>query len=143
MTDVDHQNTSAETPDQTQEFHKPRFSNGGFVIGLIIFGLFTALITWSVSFIAMFFGALGSIISIATRLFDHQHCRFTSAPTNSKTIEDENWAYFAIRAIFGTLFGTAAYVIVIMGTSNDTPWAAVATLAAFAGLLFDKILFKK
>ena len=91
----------------------------------------------------MFFGALGSIISIATRLFDHQHCRFTSAPTNSKTIEDENWAYFAIRAIFGTLFGTAAYVIVIMGTSSDTPWAAVATLAAFAGLLFDKILFKK
>lgn len=33
---------------------KSLFSNGGFVIGLIIFGLFTALITWSVSFSAMF-----------------------------------------------------------------------------------------
>ena len=82
MTDFDQQNTSTATPDQTQEFRKPRFSNGSFVIGLIVFGLFTALITWSVSFIAMFFGALGSIISIATRLFDHQHCRFTSIPEN-------------------------------------------------------------
>ena len=143
MTDFDQHNTSAETTDQTQEFRKPRFSNGGFVIGLIVFGLFTALITWSVSFIAMFFGALGSIISIATCLFDHQHCRFASVPENNKAIEDENWAYFAIRAVFGTIFGTAAYVIVVQGASGDMHWAAVATVAAFAGLLFDKILFKK
>ncbi len=143
MTDFDQQNTSAETPDQTQEFRKPHFSNGGFVIGLIIFGLLTALITWSVSFIAMFFGALGSIISIATRLFDHEHCRFASVPANNKAIEDENWAYFAIRAVFGAIFGTATYVIILQDTSSGTPWAAVATLAVAAGLLFDKILFKK
>lgn len=143
MTDFDQQNTSTATPDQTQEFRKPRFSNGSFVIGLIVFGLFTALITWSVSFIAMFFGALGSIISIATRLFDHQHCRFTSIPENNKALEDENWAYFAIRAVFGTIFGTTAYVIVIQSTSGDLHWSAVATVAAFAGLVFDKVLFKQ
>ncbi|NLY64167.1 MAG: hypothetical protein GX070_04325 [Alcaligenaceae bacterium] len=143
MTDFDQQNATPDTTDQTHEFRKPRFSNGGFVIGLIVFGLFTALITWSVSFVAMFFGAIGSVISIACCLFDHAHCRFTSAPAKNQAIEDENWAYFAIRAVFGAIFGTAAYVIVFQNAATDTPWAAVATVAAFAGLLFDKIIFKK
>ena len=121
---------------------KSLFSNGGFVIGLIIFGLFTALITWSVSFAAMFFGAVGSMVSVATCFLDHEHIRFARAGRNCK-LDDENWAYLVIRAVFGMIFGTAAYVFTFQSVLSDTSWAAVATIAAFSGFLFDHLLFKR
>ncbi len=121
---------------------KSLFSNGGFVIGLIIFGLFTALITWSVSFSAMFFGAVGSLLSVASCFFDHEHIRFARSERNCK-LDDENWAYLVIRAVFGMIFGTAAYVFTFQGVLSDTSWAAVATIAAFSGFLFDYLLFKR
>ena len=120
---------------------KSLFSNGGFVIGLIIFGLFTALITWSVSFSAMFFGAIGSMLSVATCFLDHEHLRFSRADRNCK-LDDENWAYLVIRAVFGMIFGTAAYVFTFQSVLADTHWAAVATIAAFSGFVFDYLLFK-
>ncbi len=121
---------------------KSLFSNGGFVIGLIIFGLFTALITWSVSFSAMFFGAIGSLLSVASCFFDHEHLRFTRSDGSCK-LEDENWAYLVIRAVFGMIFGTAAYVFTFQGVLSDTSWAAVATIAVFAGFIFDYLIFKR
>ncbi len=120
---------------------KSLFSNGGFVIGLIIFGLFTALITWSVSFSAMFFGAIGSMLSVATCFLDHEHIRFARAERNCK-LDDENWAYLVIRAVFGMIFGTAAYVFAFQSVLSNTSWAAVATVAAFSGFVFDYLLFK-
>ncbi|ETF02097.1 hypothetical protein W822_15230 [Advenella kashmirensis W13003] len=121
---------------------KSLFSNGGFVIGLIIFGLFTALITWSVSFSAMFFGAIGTLLSVATCFLDHEQLRFARAGRDCK-LDDENWAYLVIRAVFGMIFGTAAYVVTFQGVLSDTSWAAVAAVAAFSGFVFDQLLFKR
>ncbi|PJX23808.1 hypothetical protein CAP48_12065 [Advenella sp. S44] len=120
---------------------KSLFSNGGFVIGLIIFGLFAALITWSVSFSAMFFGAVGSMLSVATCFLDHEHICFSRSQGKCK-LDDENWAYLVIRAVFGMIFGTAAYVFTFQSVLSDTSWAAVATIAAFAGFVFDHLIFK-
>ncbi|MGO3122665.1 MAG: hypothetical protein ACTIKR_01440 [Advenella sp.] len=135
---------SQAAPDDTPAGKSPGkslFSNGGFVIGLIIFGLFTALITWSVSFSAMFFGAIGSMLSVATCVLDHEHIRFSRAERNCK-LDDENWAYLVIRAVFGMIFGTAAYVFAFQSVLSDTSWASVATIAAFSGFVFDYLLFK-
>lgn len=121
---------------------KSLFTNGGFVIGLIIFGLFTALITWSVSFSAMFFGAVGSMLSVATCFLDHGNIRFARSERNCK-LDDENWAYLVIRAVFGMIFGTAAYVFTFQGVLSDTSWAAVAVIAGFSGFLFDHLIFKR
>ncbi len=131
-----------QEPAQKRGTGKSLFTNGGFVIGLIIFGLFTALITWSVSFSAMFFGAIGSLLSVATCFLDHERNGFAIASKDCK-LEDDNWAYLVVRAVFGMIFGTAAYVFAFQGVLSDTSWAAVATVAAFSGFLFDQLLFKR
>lgn len=131
------------TTNETESVRRPAdslFNSGGFVIALIVFGLFTTMITWSVSFLALFFGAIGALLSVATCLMDHGNLCFRSK--QNVNLEDENWAYLAIRAVFGMLFGTALTILVHINIADTTHWASVAVLALFGGFVFDRLVFK-
>lgn len=134
------------TPEQTTEnttYQPPKetlFSSGTFVIGLIVVGLFVTLITWSVSFAALFFGAVGTMLSVASCSLDHQNLRFQLKRDCS--FNDENWAYFAIRAVAGAVFGTATALLAVRDFAN-THWAAIAVLAIFGAFVLDHLLFKR
>lgn len=121
---------------------KTIFSNGTFVIALIVFGLFIALITWSVSFLSMFFGAIGALIMVAKGCLTNQsELRFASLGDACCQLSDENFAYLALRAVIGMLTGTALYLIAFQNVA--APWAAIAALSMFGGLVFDRLLFAK
>ncbi|CAM5180417.1 hypothetical protein OURE66S_02556 [Oligella ureolytica] len=121
---------------------KTIFSNGGFVIALIVFALFIALITWSVSFLSMFFGAVGALIMVAKGCLTNQsELRFAALGEACCRLSDENFAYLALRAVIGMLTGTALYLIAFQNVA--APWAAIAALSMFGGLIFDRLLFAK
>lgn len=128
------ENTSYEAPKETL------FTSGTFVIGLIVVGLFVTLITWSVSFAALFFGAVGTMLSVASCCLDHKNLRFQVKRDIS--FNDENWAYFAIRAVAGAVFGTATALLAVRDFAN-THWAAIAVLAIFGAYVLDNLLFKR
>ncbi|WP_159990691.1 hypothetical protein [Pelistega ratti] len=136
-----------ETPSIEQETqHKAEqktslFSNGSFVIVLIVLGLFIALITWSVSFSGLFFGAVGTLLSVASCCFDHHHLRFKSSQDLPK-LEDENWAYFLMRALVGSVLGTAT-ALFALHSIEASPWANIAVLSMAGAFVFDYILFKR
>ncbi len=117
------------------------FKSGGFVIALIVFGLFATMITWSVSFLALFFGAIGALLSVATCLMDHSKLAFR-AKQDVMSFEDENWAYLAMRAVFGMIFGTAVTIFVHINVSDSIHWSGIAVLALFGGFIFDRLAFK-
>ena len=54
-------------------------------------------------------------------------------------LSDENFAYLALRAVIGMLTGTALYLIAFQNVA--APWAAIAALSMFGGLIFDRLLF--
>lgn len=116
------------------------FSSGSFVLTLILVGLFVALITWSVSFTGLFFGIVGALLSIASCCLDHTNLCFS--PRRYREFSDENWAYIAIRAVAGAVFGTA---IALLGLHNfeQTHWATIAVLAIFGAYVLDTLLFKR
>ncbi|MDO5667421.1 MAG: hypothetical protein Q4G44_06315 [Alcaligenaceae bacterium] len=119
---------------------KTIFSNGSFVIALIVFALFIALITWSVSFLSMFFGAVGALIMAAKGcLTNDTELRFVHTGSDCCRLSDENFAYLAIRAVIGMLTGTALYLIAFQNVA--APWAAIAALSMFGGLVFDRLIF--
>lgn len=119
---------------------KSLFSSGTFVIALIVFALFVALITWSVSFLSMFFGAIGALIMTAKNcLTKDSELRFASAGEGCCRLSDENFAYLALRAVIGMLTGTALYLIAFQDVA--APWAAIAALSMFGGLIFDRLIF--
>lgn len=141
---VDHtQSTAASTEDQDVLQAMPKktlFSNGTFVIALIVFSLFIALITWSVSFLSMFFGAVGALIMAAKNcLCNDSELRFAQVGSDCCRLSDENFAYLAVRAVIGMLTGTALYLIAFQDVA--APWAAIAALSMFGGLVFDRLLF--
>lgn len=117
------------------------FSNGGFVIVLIAVALFITLITWSVSFATLFFGAVGTFLSVGSCALNHQDFSFKGKKLH--TFEDENWAYFAIRALIGGLFGTALTLLAIGHITDATHWSVIAVLSIFGGFIFDTLMFKK
>lgn len=120
---------------------KTLFSNGTFVIVLIVFALFIALITWSVSFLSMFFGAIGALIMVAKNcLCKQSELRFVTMGEGCCP-NDENFAYLALRAVIGMLTGTALYLIAFQDVA--APWSAIAALSMFGGLVFDRLLFPK
>lgn len=119
---------------------KTLFNNGTFVIALIVFALFIALITWSVSFLSMFFGAIGALIMAAKNcLTNDSELRFAYASKDCCRFSDENFAYLAIRGVVGMLTGTALYLIAFQDVA--APWAAIAALSMFGGLIFDRLIF--
>lgn len=121
---------------------KTLFNNGTFVISLIVFALFITLIAWSVSFLSMFFGAIGALIMAAKGcLTNDAEFRFAQAEGACCRVSDENFAYLAIRAVMGMLTGTAVYLIAFQDVS--APWTAIATLSMFGGLIFDRLIFSK
>ncbi|ETD69168.1 hypothetical protein V757_09190 [Pelistega indica] len=134
-------NYSAENTTQTEVANHPSpFSNGTFVIALIIIGLFILLVTWSISFTALFFGAFGTFLSVATCFLDHQNFRFRS--NGNCKLSDENWAYLATRAVFGALFGSAT-VLLVIGNHGHAHWSAIAGLSTVGAFLIDFIVFKR
>ena len=134
-----------QTPVQESELSSPPadslFKSGGFVIALIVFGLFATMITWSVSFLALFFGAIGALLSVATCLMDHSKLSFKSKQ-GIISLEDENWAYLTMRAVFGMIFGTAVTIFVHSNLVDTIHWSHVAVLALFGGFVFDRLVFK-
>ncbi len=119
---------------------KTLFSSGTFVIALIVFSLFITLITWSVSFLSMFFGAVGALIMAAKNcLCQDSELRFAEVGGACCRLSDENFAYLALRAVIGMLTGTALYLIAFQNVA--APWAAIAALSMFGGLIFDRLLF--
>ncbi len=128
------ENTTYESPKETL------FSSGTFVIGLIVIGLFVTLITWSVSFAALFFGAVGTMLSVASCSLDHKNLRFQIK--REVSFNDENWAYFAIRAVAGAVFGTATALLAVSDFAH-THWATIAVLAIFGAYVLDTLLFKR
>lgn len=135
-------NTTEPTPESTP-FQPPThsfFNSGGFVIALIVFGLFTTMITWSVSFLALVCGAFGAMLSVATCLMNHSKLCFK--PKQNLNLEDENWAYLAIRAVFGMIFGTAVTLFAHINLVDSTYWSSVAVIALFGGFVFDRLVFK-
>lgn len=142
---VDPTQSSTESTDTNKDAlntapKKTLFNNGSFVIALIVFALFIALITWSVSFLSMFFGAVGALIMTAKNcLTNDTEFRFANADNDCCRLSDENVAYLAIRAVIGMLTGTALYLIAFQNVS--APWAAIAALSMFGGLIFDRLIF--
>ncbi|NOL50265.1 hypothetical protein [Pelistega europaea] len=116
------------------------FSSGTFVLALIVIGLFVALITWSVSFAGLFFGAVGALLSIASCCLDHDNLRFK--PRHSRSFTDENWAYIAMRAVAGAVLGTATTLLAIRDF-EQTHWAAISVLAIAGAYVLDTLLFKR
>ena len=140
------QNTSESTDTDNTPLNtapkKTLFSNGTFVIALIVFALFIALITWSVSFLSMFFGAIGALIMVAKNcLTDQSNLGFATIGEGCCRLGDENFAYLALRAVIGMLTGTALYLIAFQDVAAR--WAAIAALSMFGGLVFDRLLFAK
>lgn len=132
--------TDKEVVDTTPK--KTIFSNGTFVIALIVLALFIALITWSVSFLSMFFGAVGALIMVAkSSLTNPSELRFAALGEACCRLSDENFAYVALRGVIGMLTGTALYLIAFQNVS--APWAAIAVLSMFGGLVFDRLLFAR
>lgn len=135
-----------ETPEQLTEQGSETssapslFTSGTFVMGLIVVGLFITLITWSVSFAALFFGAIGTFLSVASCSMDHQNLRFQ--PKKDCHFTDENWAYFLVRAVAGAIFGTATALLAIHDFEN-AHWATIAVLAIFGAFVLDHLLFKR
>lgn len=135
-----------ETPEQVTEQSSETssapslFTSGTFVMGLIVVGLFVALMTWSVSFAALFFGAIGTFLSVASCSMDHQNLRFQAKKDCHFT--DENWAYFLMRAVAGAVFGTATALLAIRDFEN-AHWATIAVLAIFGAFVLDHLLFKR
>lgn len=141
----DSQHTPAEQTNstETETIQRPAeslFTSGGFVIALIVVGLFITMVTWSVSFLALFFGAVGALISVATCLMNHSTLSFRSKEGIS--LEDENWAFLAMRAVFGMLFGTAVVLFFGVNTADTIHWSNIAVLALFGGFIFDRLAFK-
>lgn len=134
------------TPEQRTEstsYNPPQetlFSSGTFVIGLIVVGLFVTLITWSVSFAALFFGAVGTILSVVSCSLDHKNLRFQTK--RDVSFNDENWAYFAIRTVAGAVFGTATALLAVHDFAH-THWSIIAVLAIFGAYVLDTLLFKR
>lgn len=134
----DTSNTQERT--ETYATSESLFSSGSFVLALIIVGLFVALITWSVSFAGLFFGAIGTLLSIASCCLDHERHGFK--PRGYKTFSDENWAYMAIRAVAGAVFGTATTLLAVRDF-EQTHWAVIAVLAMAGAYVLDTLLFKR
>lgn len=134
------QSTEKQDTVDTATPKKTIFSNGTFVIALIVFVLFVALITWSVSFLSMFFGAVGALIMVAYNcLTNSAEFRFAALSDACCRLNDENFAYLALRAVIGMLTGTALYLIAFQNVA--APWSAIAALSMFGGLIFDRLLF--
>ncbi len=141
---TDNNTTTPETDEQLVNTppKKTIFNNGTFVIALIVLALFIALFTWSVSFLSMFFGAVGALIMIAKdSLTNPSELRFAKLGEACCRLSDENFAYVALRAVIGMLTGTALYLIAFQNVA--APWTAIAVLSMFGGLVFDRFLFAK
>lgn len=132
-------NVTSETS-STYTSTESLFTSGSFVLALIIVGLFVALITWSVSFASLFFGVIGTLLSIASCCFDHTNLRFK--PRHHSRFTDENWAYIAMRSVAGAVLGTAVALLAIRDF-EQAHWATIAVLAIAGAYVLDNLLFKR
>ncbi|AIL32516.1 hypothetical protein [Basilea psittacipulmonis] len=120
------------------------FSNGGFVIALMVVALMVLIVTWCVSFTAMFFGAMGALLSMVTKAFvSTTEPGFKPVCSCAKTVPfDERMAYLLVRAGLGMIFGTAGYVLAFTTLLGAVSGSVVIVMALAFGFVFDRIFFK-
>lgn len=115
------------------------FSNGMFVLVLIAFGIIGLLISWSVSFITLFFGMLGTVVSVGTCSFSNSDLAFSKSKL--PRFRDENYVYLAARAVIGAVSGTAIVLMTIQHV--QVHWSHLAVVSLFGAFAVDQIVFKR
>ncbi|WDU51408.1 hypothetical protein [Taylorella equigenitalis] len=124
---------------ETTSRHDSIFTNGTFVLGLIIFGILGLVISWSVSFTTMFFGMVGTIVSVGTCSLSNSELEFSKSKL--PRLRDENYVYIAIRSVIGALSGTALVLMTIQHVQIH--WSHLAVVSLFSAFAVDQIVFKR